>query len=58
MLEVREEASPPEEPTEGEEQQEEKVQRHRQIQTQIQEMWSRFKPKRKRGKRAPEPRDA
>jgi len=37
--------------------QEEKVQRHRQIQTQIQEMWSRLKPKRKRGERAPEPED-
>jgi hypothetical protein len=38
--------------------QEEKVQRHRQIQAQIQEMWTRLRPKRKkRGKRAPEPRD-
>jgi hypothetical protein len=37
--------------------QEEKVRRHRQIQTQIQEMWSRLKPKRKRGERAPEPGD-
>ena len=37
--------------------QEEKVQRHRQIQTQIQEMWGRLKPKRKRGERAPEPED-
>jgi hypothetical protein len=37
--------------------QEEKVQRHRQIQAQIQEMWSRLKPRKKRGKRAPEPGD-
>ena len=42
----------------GEEQQEEKVHRHRQIQTQIQEMWSRFKPTgKKRGRRTPEPGD-
>ena len=37
--------------------QEEKVRRHRQIQAQIQEMWSRLKPKRKRDERAPEPGD-
>jgi hypothetical protein len=39
----------------GEEQQEEKVRRRPQIQTQIQEMWSRFKTRKKRGKRTPEP---
>jgi hypothetical protein len=37
--------------------QEEKVARHRQIQTQIQGMWSRFKPGRKQDKPAPEPED-
>jgi hypothetical protein len=37
--------------------QEEKVQRHRQVQIQIKEVWSRLKPKRKRGKGAPEPGD-
>jgi hypothetical protein len=37
----------------------EKVQRHRQIQAQIQKMWSRVKPKRKKkGKRAPESSEA
>jgi hypothetical protein len=37
----------------------EKVQRHRQIQEQIQKMWRRLKPKRKRrGRRAPESGDA
>ena len=38
---------------------EEKVQRHRQIQAQIEKMWRRVKPKRKRrGRRAPESGDA
>ena len=37
--------------------QEEKVQRHRQVQIQIKDVWSRLKPKRKRGKRAAEPED-
>jgi hypothetical protein len=55
MLRVREETSPLQESTEGGEQQEEKMQRRRQIEAQIQEMWSRFKPMKKRGGWAPEP---
>jgi hypothetical protein len=38
MLRVGEEASPPEEPTGGDEQQQEKVQRHPQVQVRIQEI--------------------
>jgi hypothetical protein len=37
--------------------QEENARRHRQIQTQIQEMWSRFKPRRRRSEQPPEPGD-
>jgi hypothetical protein len=56
MLRVGEETSPPQESTEGGEQQEENMQRRRQIEAQIQEMWGRFKPRKKRGEWAPEPR--
>jgi len=38
MLKVGEEAAPPEKPTGGDEQRQEKVQRRRQVQVQIQEI--------------------
>jgi hypothetical protein len=41
----------------GEEQQEGEMRQHRRIQTQIREMWCRFKPRQKRGERTPEPGD-